>query len=108
MTSSPLLAGGSAPSVDAGSFPLAGLGLLGTLLVTAGLAWLRAWHRRARLRGLPPGGATPVLLASCRLNAHTQVCVLRWGKQDLLLAVSAHAAPVVLERRPLADESQAP
>lgn len=108
MTSSLLPAGSLAPSIDATPLPTAAFGLLAALLVAAGLAWYWARHRRTRYRAGLPGSASPVVLATSRLNAHTQLCVLRWGKLDLLVAVSAHAAPVVLERRPLADEGHAP
>ena len=93
------------------SFPWAGAGLLALLVV---LALVARWHAHTRGRGMPAawqrllGGkwATPdteapsplYVHSSVRLDAQSQVHVVHWEGRRLLVATSANAGPVVLDR----------
>lgn len=113
--SGPLWGGMAAP--DPG-FPVAGLLLMLALLAVAAWAWWHGSRQRGldlrsfwRLAGAGPGLATrsgarpgadmPRVLWATRLDATTRLSVVRWNGHDLLLASTASAAPVVLERRPV-------
>lgn len=121
VASRPLWGGMAAP--DPG-FPTAGLLLMLALLAVAGWAW---WHG-SRQRGLDlrsfwrlagadpagparlgarPGAELPRVLWATRLDPTTRLAVVRWNGHELLVASTAGAAPVVLERRPV-EKPEAP
>lgn len=89
-------------------FPTGGVILMLILLAVACWAWwvgpqhrfrrgVRAWPWRAR-EGAGAAQNAPEILAATRLDAGTRLYVVRWQESELLLGVSDHSAPVVLDR----------
>jgi len=90
-------------------FPTGGVILMLILLAVACWAWwagpqhrfglgLRVWPWRAREGAVAPQNE-PEILAATRLDASTRLYVVRWQEYELLLGVTGHSAPVVLDRQ---------
>jgi hypothetical protein len=93
------------------TFPWAGAGLIAVLIL---LALAARWRAHARGHGVPApwqrllggkwpsaGVAAPSMLFVCssvRLDAHSHVHVVDWDGRRMLVATSAHASPVLLDR----------
>lgn len=97
-------------------FPASGMLLLLALVVAAALAWWfgpRGPRARPGRPGVPrfgwaalrvPAGIAAAaegidVVCASRLDAQHRLYVVRWAGGELLLGVSAQAAPVVLDRR---------
>lgn len=108
-----------APQADSAPwFPTGGVVLLLVLLAAAAAAWCfgpRGFLARRGGRwilGGPPSGASAAgegldVLCARRLDAHHRLYVVRWSGGEVLLGVAGQAAPVVLDRRPVAPEGGA-
>lgn len=91
-------------------FPWAGAALLALLVLiafaakahgrhAAGPPTLERWFKMRRGAVIPaPAAAAIVVESDARLDAQTQLHVVRWGSRRVLLASRVGLAPVVLDR----------